>query len=247
MIRGALALALLAACRGPATPAAERAPRNVVVIGPSPRFTVLLGSFTAVRDLRYHDAHCLAVPTRDGAEPVSADAGRLEAWVVGGDILGHVARNGDGLYHAAVRRVLPPGTRLAARVPGSGDVPAHQFRTPATVPTAARREAPGPGFAMRAGAGLPVRWIPGSGSHVTLTLALDPAGGRGDGLLVTCAAPAAAGAFTIPAAALAAAPAGVTTARLALAATDRAREGDFALDVVLVGDDGAEVTGTFSR
>jgi len=32
-----------------------------------------------------------------------------------------------------------------------------------------------------------------------------------------------------------------------VAATDRAREGDYALDVVLVGDDGAEVTGTVAR
>ncbi len=247
-MRRALALLLaLAACREAPRPDESKAPRNVVVVGPSPGFTVIMGSFTAPRDVRYHDAHCLAVPTQDGAEPVSANAGRVEAWVVGGAILGHVERNGDGVYQAAVRTVLAPGTRLAGNIPGSADVPAHRFRTPATVPTAVRREAPAAGFTARAAEGLAVRWSGGSASHVTLTLTLEPAGGRGAGLLVTCAAPAAPGAFTIPAAALAAAPEGATTARLALAATGRAREGDYALDVVLVGGDDAEVRGSFTR
>ncbi len=245
---GLVACALVA-CRPPAPPREDKAPRNVVMVGPGPAFTVIMGSFTAARDVRYHDANCLAVPMHDGAEPVSAPAGRLETWVVAGDILGHVERNRDGVYQAAVRTVLPAGTRVAANIPGSADVPAHRFRTPAMVPTAVRREAPAAGFVVRVGEGLPVRWSGGSGSHVTLTLTLEPAGGHGAGLLVTCAAPARAGAFTIPAAALTRAlvPDGVVTARLAVAATDRAREGDYALDVVLVSDGGAEVSGTVAR
>ncbi len=245
---GLLACALVA-CKPPSPPREDKAPRNVVVVGPGREFTVIMGSFTAARDVRYHDAHCLAVPMHDGAEPVSAPAGRLEAWVVAGDILGHVERNADGVYQAAVRTVLPAGTRVAANIPGSADVPAHRFRTPATVPTAVRREAPAPGFVVRVGEGLPVRWSGGSGSLVTLTLSLEPAGGRGDGLLVTCAAPARRGTFTIPAGALARAlvPDGAVTARLAVAATDRAREGDYALDVVLVGGGDEQVSGAVAR
>jgi len=250
-VRGDL-LALLTflgfgACRKPPSLDASKAPRNVVVVGPGAEFTVIMGSFTAPRDLRYHDPHCLAVPTHDGAEPVSANAGRLEVWVVGGPILGHVERNGDAMYQTAVRTVLAPGTRVSAHFPGSSEVPAHRFRTSATVPSPIHREHPRTGFVLRAGEGLPVRWSRGEASHVTLTLTLEPSDGRGEGLLITCVVPASSRAFTVPARAIALAPEGVARARLVLVATGRAQEGDFALDVVLVGRDDAEATGTFVR
>ena len=80
-MRRVLAVAVLSlACRP--RDDASLAPLHVVVVAPSPEYTVMMGSFTAARDLRYRDAHCIAVPLRDGAEPVSADAAaELPLWL----------------------------------------------------------------------------------------------------------------------------------------------------------------------
>jgi len=61
--------------------------------------------------------------------------------------------------------------------------------------------------------------------------------------------PRAAGAFTIPAAAFSATmvPAGAQSAQLLVAATDRVREGDFALDVVPLGNEDDQVLGAYAR
>ncbi len=245
-----VATALVISCRGAPASAPESAPRYVVGIAPGEGMTAFTATFVRERDLRYRDAHCTAVTLRDGAEPPALDGGRVEAWVAGGQVLGHVDRASDGSYRAAVRVSLPEGTRLAAGVAGGADVPAHRFRSPATVPSPVRRVAPAQGFNLRAGAGLPVRWEGGAGSHVTLTLSLEPPqGSRGDGLLVTCVVPRAPGAFTLPAAALRPelVPAGAQSAQLLVAATDRVREGEFALDVVPLGGESDQVVGAYAR
>ncbi len=250
-MRYAVMLASIAglSCKGPAAPQADtRAPLYVVGIGPGAGLTAFTATFLRARDLRYRDAHCTAVSLTDGAEAPAADGGRFEAWVAGGQVLGHVDRAPDGVYRAAVRVTLTPGTRLAGGIAGGADVPAHRFRSPATVPTAVRRVAPAQGFNLRATEGLAVRWEGGSGSHVSLTLSLEPPQGtRGNGLLVSCVAPRAPGAFTVPAAAFAAAPAEAQSAQLLVAATDRVREGDYALDAVLLGSEDDQVVGAFAR
>lgn len=247
-VAASLALALsVAACRD--APADNRAPRYVVGLGPGNTFTVINATFLADSAFLYRDERCTAVALRDGAEPPSLNAGRVEAWVVAGDILGHADRKPDGAYQAAVRTPLTAGTPLSASVAGSGDVPAHRFRTPARVPSPVRRTEPSAGFAVRPGAALPVRWEGGSGSHVSITLSMEPAIGQGAGLLVSCVVPRAPGSFAIPAAALSAArvPADASAAQLVVVATERVREGDFAIDVALVGAEADQVTGTVAR
>ncbi len=247
-----LATVALCACKSAPAPQAEpaTAPRFVVGIGPGTGITAFTASFARESDLRYRDAHCTATPLTSGTEPPSLDAGRVEAWVAGGQVLGHVDCTRSGAYRAAVRTTLPPGTRLAASVAGGAEVPAHRFRSPAKVPTSVRRAAPAQGFNLRAGSGLEVRWEGGDSSHVTLTLSLEPPQGTpGAGLLVSCVVPRAAGRFTIPAAALSASlvPSEARSAVLLVAATDRVREGDYALDVVPLGGEDDQIVGSFAR
>jgi hypothetical protein len=237
-------------CRGAAPPDESAAPRFVVGIGPGPGMTAFTATFTRAADLRYRDAHCTATSLNAGAEAPSLDGGRVEAWVAGGQVLGHVDRSPDGMYRAAVRASLPPGTRLAASVAGGPEVPAHRFRSPAKVPANVRHTAPAQGFNLRAGSGLEVRWEGGDSSHVSLTLSLEPPQGTvGAGLLVTCVVPRAPGAFTIPAAAVSPAlvPAEARSVQLLVAATDRVREGDYALDVVPLGGEDDQVVGAYAR
>lgn len=250
--RWMLATVVVCACKSAPAPQAEpsTAPRFVVGVSPGPGMTAFTASFVRESDLRYRDAHCTATSLRDGAEPPSLDGGRVEAWVAGGQVLGHTDRSAEGVYRAAVRVALPAGTPLAASVAGGADVPAHRFRSPAKVPTSVRRTAPAQGFNLRAGSGLEVRWEGGDSSHVTLTLSLEPPQGtQGAGLLVSCVVPRSSGSFTIPAAALSPSlvPAEARSAVLLVAATDRVREGDYALDVVPLGGEDDQVVGTFAR
>lgn len=252
-MRSVVILASMAvlSCRNAPPPADEStAPRFVVGIGPGPGMTAFTASFARVSDLRYRDAHCTATSLTGGAEPPSLDGGRVEAWVAGGQVLGHVDCSSSGAYRAAVRTTLPPGTRLAASVAGGAEVPAHRFRSPAKVPTAVRHTAPAQGFNLNAGRGLEVRWEGGDSSHVSLTLSLEPPQGTpGNGLLISCVVPRAAGVFTIPAAALSAStvPLEARSVQLLVAATDRVREGDFALDVVPLGGEDDQVVGSYAR
>lgn len=246
-----LALALLApaACRRPARPAL--APRYLLGLSPGPSFAVLGATLYADRDLRYRDAQCLGAPLAGGGEPPMLDGGRVELWVVGGDILGHVDRSPDGRYHAAVRASLAPGTRVAGSLVGSNAVPAHRFRSPARVPRAVERVGPDAGFALRAGAGLPVAWRGGDSSHVALvvTVSRGPADAAQAGWLLTCVVPRARGRFVIPAAAFAQAgvPADADTVTVTVAADDRVVEGEYALDVTPVGSAEDRVAGAFAR
>ncbi len=251
-MRSGWILASLAAlsCKGAPAPDESTAPRFVVGVAPGPGLTAFTATFSRPTDLRYRDAHCTATSLDNGTEAPSLEGGRVEVWVAGGQVLGHVDRSPGGAYRAAVRAVLPQGTRLAASVAGSADVPAHRFRSPAKVPSNVRRTAPAQGFNIRAGSGLEVRWEGGDSSHVTLTLSLEPPQGtQGGGLLVTCVVPRAQGVFTIPAATLSPSlvPTEARSAQLLVAATDRVREGEYALDVVPLGGEDDQAVGVYAR
>ena len=178
---------------------------------------MIMGASPPPRRSRYHDAHCLAVPTHDGARPVSRQR-RARGGVGGG---------GDPRPRRAQRRPKPPCARCSRRARGSratsrlGRRADHRFRTPATVPTAVhrgprRRASPrGSGGSRCAGR---------DASHVTLTLALEPWAGAaraaGD-----VRGPRGAGRVHDPHCGAGGGARGEATARLALAAT-RAREND---------------------
>lgn len=238
-------LLALASCKRAASNAP--APRFLVGISPSPEFTAIGGSFYAAQDIAYRDRDCLGVRLRDGREPAALDAGRVEAFVVGGDVLGHADRRAEGTYQAAVRAVLPAGTPVSARIAGSNGVPAHTFHTPAHVPHAVRATAPARGFALTRGQALTVRWDGGDSSDVMIVVqATRGADARGEGWMLTCVVPRAEGSFTIPAAALAARfiPQDADTATVVATADDRVREGEYAVDVTPVGSDDDLVSGS---
>lgn len=236
----------LLACRRPAAEP-ELAPRFLLGVSVSAEFTAIGANFYATSDLAYRDAHCLGVRTRDGREPPSLEAGRVEAFVNGGAVLGHADRRSDGTYQAAVRAVLPPGTAVSATVAGSSAVAAHRFRTPARVPQPVQVRAPTRGFAIARGEALTVRWTGGDARDVMVVVQFGQGtGSRGEGWMLTCVAPRAPGSFTVPAAALDArfVPAGADTVTVVATADDRVREGDYAVDVTPVGRDDDLVTGT---
>jgi hypothetical protein len=239
------AFALLAACKP--SPDTSLAPRFVMGVGASQDFTVFTATFVAPRDLRYHDAHCTAVGLEGGAEPPSLAGGRVEVWVAAGPVLGHVDQSPDGRYQAAVRAVLPHGTRLAGSIAGGPEVPAYRFRAPARVPAPVHKLEPSQGFVLHTTRGITVRWEGGDSSHVTTTLSFEPpAGSHGPGALISCVVPRAPQRFTITPAVFAAArvPREATSVTLVVAATDRVRAGDHALDVSLVGSTADEVFGS---
>lgn len=239
------ALLALASCRRKTDDAP--APRFLVGVSTSPEFTAIGGSFYAAQDIAYRDRACLGLRLRDGREPASLEAGRVEAFVVGGAVLGHADRRADGTYQAAVRAVLPAGTAVSARAAGSNAVPAHTFHTPARVPHPVRMTAPARGFALTRGQPLTVRWEGGDSSDVMIVVQVTRgAEGRGEGWMLTCVVPRAEGSFAVPAAALAARfiPEGADTVTVVATADERVREGEYAVDVTPVGSDDDLVSGS---
>lgn len=249
--RRALLLGLLAAIACHRSDGPALAPRYLVGLSPGPSFAVLGATLYPDRALLYRDARCLGVSLAEGREPPMLDAGRVELWVVGGDPIGRVERSAEGRYHAAVRTVLAPGTRVAGNLVGGTAVPAHRFHSPAHVPLAVRRIKPDAGFTLRAGEGLPVTWRGGDSSHVALvvTVSRGPADAARDGWLLTCVVPRARGRFVIPASALARArmPADADTVTVTVAADDRVEEEEYALDVTPVGSADDQVVGAYAR
>lgn len=244
-----LALAALVSCRRPA--GAGLAPRYLLGLSPGPSFSVLGATLYADRDLRYRDAQCLGVSLAGGREPPMLDGGRVDLWVVGGDPIGHVDRSAEGRYHAAVRGVLEPGTRVAGSLAGSTSVEAHRFHSPAHVPLAVQRIKPDAGFALRRGEPLPVTWRGGDSSHVMLvvTVSRGPAEQASAGWLLTCVVPRGRGRFSIPAAAFPAGqvPADADTVTVTVAADDRVAEEEYALDVTPVGSADDQAVGVYRR
>jgi hypothetical protein len=239
---------LALACRKPAPPEGP-APRLLVGVSTSTDMTVIGASLYPANALAYRDRACLGVRLRDGREPASLNGGRVEAFVVNGNVLGHADLTAAGVYQAAVRAVLPPGTLVSARIAGDTAVPALTFHTPAPVPQNVRVTAPARGFALTPGEGLTVRWEGGDSSDVMIVLqATRGANAQGDGWMLSCVVPRAPGSFTLPTAGLAAGliPAGVDTVTVVATADARVREGDYAIDVTPVGRDEDLVTGTIS-
>lgn len=218
-------------------------------VNPGPNFTALGAAFYPDADVVYRDANCTAVRLREGREPASLNAGRVEAWVVSGPVLGHVDPRPDGNYQAAVRATLPHGTRLAGSVAGTAVVPAHRFRSPARVPQPVRTTAPSAGFRSDANHLPEVRWEGGDSSHVTLqsSFTRGPLEQSQDGLVLTCVVPRTAGSFTLPASAARVIPDGADTVALVVTATDRVQEGDYAFDVSPIGSADDVIRGTFTR
>lgn len=240
-----VSLGSLAACRRGAPDAP--APRFLVGVSPSAEFTAIGASFYASQDLAYRDRACLGLRLRDGREPASLEAGRVEAFIVGGAVLGHADRRAEGTYQAAVRAVLPAGAAVSASIAGSPGVPAHTFHTPAHVPRPVRMTAPSRGFALTRDQPLTVRWEGGDSSDVMIVVQVTRgAEARGEGWMLTCVVPRAEGAFTIPAAAMASRyiPSGADTVTVVATADDRVREGDYAVDVTPVGRDDDLVSGS---
>lgn len=245
-----LAVVAIAAChRRPAGPAP--APRYLLGLSPGPSFAVLGATLYADRDLRYRDGQCLGVKLVQGREPPMLDGGRVELWVVGGDQIGHVDRSPEGRYHAAVRSVLPPGTRVAGNLVGSASIVAHRFHSPAHVPLPVQRIKPDAGFSLRLGEPLPVTWRGGDSSHVALvvTVSHGPAEAATDGWLLTCVVPRGRGRFSVPATALPREhiPADADTVTVTVAADDRVVEEEYALDVTPVGSAEDQAAGRFVR
>lgn len=237
------------ACTKVSAPFESGPPQYVIGVGPGAGMTAITATFTRPQDVKFRDAHCTAVGLDDGAEPPSLEGGRVEVWVAGGQVLGHVDRGAAGAYRTAIRAVLPPGTRLAGSVAGGAGVAAHRFRAPAVVPSPVQTAAPAQGFNARPTQGLDVRWQGGDSSHVSITLSFEPPQGtRGAGLLVSCVVPRAPGRFTVPAAAMSAAivPHDARSVQLLVAATDRVRDGAYALDVIPLGGEGDQIVGTWS-
>lgn len=244
-----VACGCVVACTKASAPVESGPPQYVIGVGPGAGMTAITATFTRPQDVKYRDAHCTAVALDDGAEPPSLEGGRVEVWVAGGQVLGHVDRNAAGAYRAAIRAVLPPGTRLAGSVAGGAGVPAHRFRAPAVVPSPVQTMAPAQGFNARPTQGLDVRWQGGDSSHVSITLSFEPPQGtHGAGLLVSCVVPRAPGRFTVPAGAMGAAivPHDARSVQLLVAATDRVRDGAYALDVIPLGGEGDQIVGTWS-
>lgn len=222
-------------------PAPEAPPQHVVTVSAGPDFTVIGASFVNAAQVAWREGPCFAVSLRGVDALPSDDGGRVEAWVVAGPVLGHADRGADGVYRATVRARLPEGTRLAAEIAGGGAVARHRWRTPATVPTAVTRRAPGEGFVLRPSAGLALAWSGGTSSHVavSVTVARPSVGSAPEPTWeVTCVVPRAPGQFTIPAGAFARFrqwPAMVPEAvTVAVVACDRAQEGAYALDAMPV-------------
>ncbi len=242
-------VAAVACRRSPAGPAP--APRYLLGLSPGPSFTVLGATLYADRDLRYRDSQCLGVKLVQGHEPPMLDGGRVELWVVGGDQIGHVDRSPAGRYHAAVRSVLTPGTRVAGNLVGSPSVAAHRFHSPAHVPLPVQRIRPDAGFALRLGEPLPVTWRGSDSSHVAIvvTVSRGPAEAATEGWLLTCVAPRGRGRFSIPATAFPREhiPADADTVTVTVAADDRVVEEDYALDVTPVGSAEDQAVGRFVR
>lgn len=243
-----LALLLVMSCRRP-TPPEGPAPRLLVGVSTSPEMTVIGASFYPQQAIAYRDRECLGLRLRDGREPASLNAGRVEAFVVNGSVLGHADPSPDGTYRAAVRAVLPRGTPVSARIAGDNAVAAMQFHTPAPVPDNVRVTAPVNGFQLVAAQGLAVQWSGGDSGHVMIVLQVTRgARAEGDGWMLMCVAPRAPGRFTLPAAGLAAGlvPAGADTVTVVATADARVREGEYAIDVTPLGRDADVISGTLA-
>ncbi len=214
---------------------ADGAPPYVLGVSVGPEFIVLGATFAPPEAVAWRQGPCTATRLRNGREPANLEGNQVDYWVVAGAHLGAARRRSDGTYQAVVRGTLPPGTRLAAEIVGSPDVPGHRWRTPARVPSRVRRRAPEAGFLLRPAEGLALAWEGGDSSHVALSVTLDTGetGAGGEGWLVNCVVARAPGRFAVPGAAFvhAGVPAGVRAVSVAMVAADRAREGDYALDV----------------
>ena len=115
------------------------------------------------------------------------------------------------------------------------------------VPTAVTRSAPAPGFRARRGGALDVAWQGGDSSHVAIVVTASHGASETDphGTLLTCVVPRAPGAFTVPAAALAAVSPDADTITVTVAADDRVAEGDYAFDVTPLGTEADVAAGSF--
>lgn len=241
-------LVIASSCRRGTSPEGL-APRFLVGVSTSPEFTAIGANFYPSSEIGYRDRECLGVRLRDGGEPPSLEAGRVEAFVVDGPVLGHADRSAAGVYQAAVRAVLPVGTLVSARIAGSEAVPARSFHTPARAPAAVRVVAPPAGFVLTRGRALTVRWQGGdSGSVMIVLQATGGAGAQGVGWMLTCVVPRSPGRFELPAGGLREGliPASANAVTVVATADERVREGDYAIDVTPVGRDVDLVAGSIN-
>jgi hypothetical protein len=225
------------------------APLHVVSVAAGTGMTAITATFSDPATLRFRNESCVAVTLHHGAEPPAQHAGRVEAWIAGGQILGHTDRSSEGMYQAAIRATLPAGTPIAASNSGGTDVAAHRFRKSVRVPQGIRRTAPGQGFSVRSGAGVLVRWEGGDSSHVSITLSFEPPQGTtGDGVLINCVVPRSPGNYTVTADALSRShiPTQAQSLQVLVVPVDRVRDGDYALDATTLVSDSDQIFGTLS-
>ncbi len=222
-------------------------PRYDVTVSTGSDVTVLRAAFQSPDGAAWSDADCVGVRVREGREPPSLAAGRVDVWVPGGAIVGHVDLHPPRGYQAQVRGALSPGTRVAAGIAGSTSVAGHRFTATVPVPAPVRRTAPEAGFRLRPGAPLRVTWAGGDSSHVAVVVQVAHGAPEQspEAWMLSCVVPRAPGGFTIPGAALAQAhlPPGSDAVSVAVTADGRAVDGEYALDVTPVGTEDDLVSG----